>query len=421
VIWRIMPIIFASYIVAIVDRINVGFAKLQMGADIGLSATAFGFGAGVFFIAYCCLEVPSNLCLTKFGARVWIPRIMLTWGLVTAATMFVRTPFQFYIARALLGVAEAGFYPGMIFYLSQWFPDERRAKAFALLSIAGPTGAVIAGPLSGWILTHLNGVAGVHGWQWLFLLQGVPAIAMSVVFFIFMPASPAHASWLSIAERQLLADAVESSSVSQKTNGSLAKVIVNRKVWLMGLILASCYLGFYSVAFWVPTLVHSAGVAGLQNVGFLAAIPFLGAALAAVPVGSFADRTGSHRTVIVLGIVIAVGGLLIASVDAHSVFLTVSGLTLAASSFQGVVPVLLTVSGRGFNGKSAAAAFALINTLGSIGSFLGPYLMGLGQDLAGSSSAALRIITVLVLLIALAATRLPQSTGHLRRDGPVRS
>jgi sugar phosphate permease len=405
--WRIMPIIFLSYTIAYLDRVNVGFAKLQMSADIGLSASAFGLGAGIFFVTYVFLEIPSNLYLAKTGARVWISRIMVSWGVVTVLTMFVRTPAHFYIARALLGVAEAGFYPGMIFYISQWFPSHRRTRAISLLGIAAPVGAIVAGPLSGWIMQNWSGVAGLAGWQWLFVLQGVPALVMSVIFFVLMPATPAAATWLSADERMIVQDAVRSEHRDGRTMLNASDALTNGRLWLTGAVLGAGYLGAYAVTFWLPTLVRAAGVAGMENLGLLAAIPFIVAALVTLPIAALADKTGRHRLIAFIGLTSGAAGVIVCVAGNNQLAPTIVGMTIACAAFSATNQIIWGIGGWQVGETAAAAGFALMNTIASVGSFFGPYLIGLGTDLTGHTDAGLVVIAAIIALAAASIGRLP--------------
>ena len=274
VFWRLVPFLMLCYVIAYLDRVNVGFAKLQMSQDLGFSETVFGLGAGVFFIGYFLFEVPSNLLMHRLGARVWIARIMITWGILSAMFMYVETPTGFYILRFLLGLAEAGFYPGVILYLTYWYPAHRRAKIVALFMSAIPVAGIFGNPLSGWIMQAFHGDHGLHGWQWMFLIEAIPALVIGVVTIFYLDNGISSAKWLTTSEKQLLAREIE---LDQQHSGaqkhSLKAVFADRRVWWMCLIYFAFVAGQYGLTFWMPTLIKSTGVTGALNIGLLSAIP----------------------------------------------------------------------------------------------------------------------------------------------------
>ena len=290
--WRLLPFLLLLYIISWLDRVNVGFAKLQMSGDLGLSETVYGIGAGIFFIGYGLCEVPSNLLLVRYGARIWIARIMITWGLISAAMMFVQGTNSFYVLRFLLGVAEAGFLPGIIFYLGQWFPREQRAKAVSWFMIGIPLSVVFGGPLSGWLL-GFEGHLGLHGWQWMYLAEGLPAVILGFVVLGFLTDKPADARWLTAEQRTWLAERIESENAAAKTRHGLGlgAALTHPTVWLLALIMFCCQTGSYGLTLWVPTIVKN--LSGFTNleVGFFSAIPYIAAALGMVLIGRSSDRT----------------------------------------------------------------------------------------------------------------------------------
>ncbi|HKA89833.1 MAG TPA: MFS transporter, partial [Haliangiales bacterium] len=266
--WRLLPFLFACYVFAYLDRVNVGFAKLQMLSDLKFSETVYGLGAGIFFIGYFLFEVPSNLIMYRVGARVWIARIMVTWGILAIAMMFVKTPFQFYVLRFLLGAAEAGFIPGILFYLTYWFPSERRGRISALFLTGIPISGVIGGPLSGWIMSSFAGHHGLAGWQWLFLLEGLPSFALGVVTFFYLPDGIRNCHWLTDSEKDHLELRIQSET-REKQHHSLRHVFGEPKVWLLAVTYAFFLMGLYGVSFWLPSLIKSAGVKDPLDVGLL--------------------------------------------------------------------------------------------------------------------------------------------------------
>jgi sugar phosphate permease len=408
--WRILPLASICYAVAIIDRVNIGFAKLEMSADIGLSAAAYGLGAGIFFLAYIFFEVPSNMILERVGARVWIARIMITWGVVAIATGFVQNTEQFYTARIFLGIAEAGFYPGMVYFLSQWFPRKRLAQALALLVIAGPIGSMFVGPLSGWIMSSFGGLAGFAGWQWLFVIQGVPAALLGIIFFFCVPSSPKDAAWLTGDEKAAIAASLGPVGVREKALKQFKKAVTNKRVWLLGFILAANYIGIYAVVFWIPTILKNTGVTDVMTIGYLSSIPFAVAVVATIALGIYCDRSQAHRRALVTGMILAALGLVASVVTGSQLAPTLIGISLASALFTATGPIIWAVSNFQLKGMAAAAAgIALINTVGSMGSFLGPYVMGLGQDWTGNVIAPLLFIAGVAVVGALAALAIPRT------------
>lgn len=418
--WRILPIASICYAVAIIDRVNIGFAKLEMSADIGLSAAAYGLGAGIFFLAYVLFEVPSNMILERIGAKIWIARIMVTWGAVTILTGFVQNTEQFYGARILLGIAEAGFYPGMVYFLSQWFPRKRLAQALALLVIAGPIGSMFVGPLSGWIMSGFAGVADLAGWQWLFIIQGAPAILMGFVFYFVVASTPKDARWLNAQEKALVARTVGSNVTKpERAFQQLKKAVTDKRVWVLGFILATNYIGIYAVIFWIPTILKTTGVTDITTVGYLSSIPWVVAVAATIGLGIYCDRSQAHRKILVIGMIIAAAGL-VASVSLGSQTVpTLVGISIAAALFTATGPIIWAITNLQLKGMATAAAgIALINTVGSVGSFLGPYVMGLGQEWTGSVVTPLLFIAAVAVAGALATLTLtrPREVSQRSED-----
>ncbi|MEK6350938.1 MAG: MFS transporter, partial [Burkholderia sp.] len=334
---RLVPFLFLCYLAAYLDRINVAFAKLQMLTDLGFDEAIYGFGASVFFIGYLLFEVPSNLMLLRVGPRRWIARIMVTWGLLSAGMMFVHTATQFYVMRFLLGVAEAGFFPAIVLYLTYWFPPSRRSKVTALFMTGIPMSGVLGGPLSGWLMTQLGGAHGMAGWQWLFLLEGVPTIVLGVIAFFFLDDKVADANWLDADQKA----AIERKLRDEAPKGALHSVadgLFSPKILLVSGIYFFYTMGLYGVSFWLPTLIKSSGVSSPLNVGLLTAIPYAAGAIAMVLVSQSSDRSGERRWhLIVPGLVGAIGlGLSVAF--ANSTTLALIGLTI------GTMGVMTTIS-----------------------------------------------------------------------------
>lgn len=404
---RLIPFLFVCYVVAYLDRVNVGFAKLQMLDELHMTDTAYGIGAGIFFIGYFLFEVPSNLILHRTGARVWIARIMITWGILSAATMLVRTPAQFYIIRFLLGVAEAGFFPGMIFYLTQWFPAARRARIIALFMTAVAVSGVIGGPLSGWILNTMAGVNGWAGWQWLFLLEGIPSVLMGVAVFFYLDDSIESARWLPHDERLLL-----KSNLSLEPQGiehtSVLATLRDRRVLLLAALYFCFVMGSYGVAFWLPQLIKTMGVLDAGRIGRLSAIPYLVATVSMVLMGRSSDLRRERRWHLVAGAVVGAIGLVAAGLFSTNLVIGLSAMCLAVSGALSVAPLFWTLPTSLLRGASAAAGIAVINSIGNLAGFLGPYMIGVIRDATGEATLGLYAIAAFMLtgaLLAIVATR----------------
>ncbi|GAA4091460.1 MFS transporter [Nocardioides kongjuensis] len=400
---RLLPFVAIGYAIAVIDRSNIGFAKLTMAPDIGLSAAAYGLGAGLFFVAYCLLEVPSNLVLERIGARAWITRILLTWGAITVLTGFVQNTEQFYLARIALGAAEAGFYPGMVLFLAAWFPRVRLTRALAILVVAGPLASMAVGPLAGWIMSGLDGAGGHAGWQWLFYLTGLPAIVFGVVFFLFMADSPRQARWLSEAEKDEIERALAADPQPERCHerGRLRSALTDSRVWLLGLTLAASYLGIYAVIFWMPTMLQAAGLKSVLAIGLVSAIPWTISAITIVLGGVLGDRTGQHRRLAATALVLAALGLVLSVAAGNSALVTLLGLSIAAGTYSVVGPLVWSLAHDHLRGSIAiGASLAFINSLGSIGSFLGPYVTGLGQQWTGSVQLPILVIAGCAVLTA---------------------
>jgi D-galactonate transporter len=405
--WRLIPFLFLCYVVAYLDRVNVGFAKLQMLTDLQFSETIYGLGAGIFFIGYFLFEVPSNIILHRTGARVWIARIMVTWGVISSLMMFVTTPMMFYILRFMLGVAEAGFFPGIILYLTYWFPMQRRARVVALFMTAIALSGVVGGPLSGWIMQAFAGVHGWHGWQWLFLLEGIPSIVMGICVFFYLDDAIASAKWLSDAEKRLLQDNIQRDEGS-RTDHSLGQVFRNPKVWLMAAIYFCCIMGLYGISFWLPQLIKSAGVKDVLNVGLLTMVPYSLAAVAMVLASRSSDRSGERRWHISGAAFIGGLGLVLSGMFGSDITLAMAALSLATMGILTSLPLFWTLPTAMLRGSAAAAGIALINAIGNLAGFVSPFMVGSIKDATGSTTAGLYVLAASLVvggILVLAATR----------------
>lgn len=410
--WRILPILMLCYFAAFLDRVNIGFAALTMNQDLGFSAAQFGFGAGIFFLGYVLCELPSNLMLVRFGARRWIARILITWGLLSAATAFVWNPSSFYIVRVLLGAAEAGFFPGIIFYLTLWFPRVYRARMFATFNIAVPLSSVIGAPVSALIIEHMNGGLGLAGWQWMFIIEAMPAVIMGFVVLFALPDSPATASFLTREEGNWLSARLEAEREVQESSQrfTVLQAIMDPRVLLMCAIAVGLVMGTTGVAIWMPQFVKAFGLSTVQT-GFVAAIPSAFMALAMIVVGRHADRTGERVWHAAGPFLASAVGFVIAAL-ANDPLIGLIGLTIGAAGIGGASPNIWIFPTTLLTGAAAAAGIALINSVGSTGGFFGPSIIGWVRDATGGFSGALFVLAGAMAATAVAILVL----GHSMRD-----
>ncbi len=403
---RIVPFLMLCYLVAYLDRVNVGFAKLQMSTDLHFSDTVYGLGAGIFFIAYFLVEIPSNIILHRVGARLWMARIMITWGIISSGMAFVTTPTQFYVMRFLLGLAEAGFYPGVILYLSYWYPSHRRGKMFAAFAMAVPLSGLIGGPVSGWLLHTFSGAMGLAGWQWLFFVEGLPSIAVGLAAFVVLTDGIKKAKWLSAAERALLEAQIGADS-AHKADHSLREVFTNGRVWLLTAIYFCMICGFYTVGFWLPTLIASTGVKDPLMIGLLTAIPYAGAVITMGLVSRSADRRRERRWHLAFVAVLGGVGLIASALFGDQPVLAMIGLTLAAMGALSTLPMFWSLPTAFLGGSAAAAGIALINSVGNLAGFAGPYFIGFMKDLTHSTNTGLYTMAGALMLGALLTFLVP--------------
>ncbi|GAA0798849.1 MULTISPECIES: MFS transporter [Cupriavidus] len=389
--WRLVPFLLLCYVVAYLDRVNVGFAKLQMLNDLKFSETVYGLGAGVFFIGYFLFEVPSNVILHKVGARVWIARIMITWGLISAAMMFVTTPTMFYVLRFLLGVAEAGFFPGIILYLTYWYPAERRGRTTTWFMTAVALSGVIGGPLSGWIMQTFDGHNGWAGWQWMFLLEGIPSVLVGLWVLAFLDDRISHAKWLTAEEKAVLERNI-AAETAHKEDMPIRRVLSSPRVWMMSAIYFSFVMGLYGISFWLPTIIRQTGVKGALDIGLLTAIPYGVAVLGMVLVARSADRTGERRWHIAIPAIAGAIGLVLSVLWHDRTVLAMVGLTLATIGIMTTLPLFWSLPTAFLAGTGAAAGIAMINSLGNLAGFISPYAVGWLKDLTQSTNAGMYLL-----------------------------
>lgn len=406
VFWRIVPFLMLCYVVAYLDRVNVGFAKLQMSTDLAFSETVYGLGAGIFFIGYFLFEVPSNVILHKVGARVWIARIMITWGLISAGFMFTASAPMFYLLRFLLGVAEAGFYPGIILFLTYWYPSHRRAKIIAIFMSAIPISGIFGNPLSGWIMDSFHGSNGLAGWQWMFLIEAVPAILLGIAVFFFLDNGIRHAKWLSEAEKQAIEREIAQEEHGKERSHSVAGIFRDPRIWLMCLIYFCFVMGQYGLTFWMPTLVKATGVAGNLNIGLISAIPFICAVIAMNFFGRSADRYRERRWHLVVPALFGAVGFVIAATSPDPT-IAIAFLSLAAAGAITCAPLFWSLPTAFLGGTGAAAGIALINSVGNLAGFVSPYLVGYLKDLTGTTQVGMYALAAILVVGAILVLTVP--------------
>ena len=408
--WRLLPFLLLLYIVSWLDRVNVGFAKLQMNSDLGMSETAYGLGAGIFFIAYAVCEIPSNFLLVRFGARLWIARIMITWGLISAGMMFVQGETSFYVMRFLLGAAEAGFLPGIVYYLSQWFPRFHRARAVSWFMIGIPLSIVFGGPLSGWVMDRFDEYLGLHGWQWMYLVEGLPAALLGFVVLGFLTEKPADAHWLTAEQREWLSARIysEHTEAESRQRLSFKAALEHPTVWLLAAIMFCCQTGSYGLTLWVPTIVK--GLSGYTDfgVGLFSAIPYIAAAAGMILVGRSSDRSGERFLHIAIPSVIGALGF-IATGMISAPFAAMIALSVAAVGDYSTRGPFWALPGKFLTGSAAAAGIALINAMGAVGGFIGPYAVGYLKDATGSFASPLYLLAGILFIGAMLTLLLRRS------------
>jgi len=409
--WRLVPFLGMLFLLAWIDRVNVGFAKLQMLDDLKFSEAVYGLGAGIFFIGYFLFEVPSNLLLEKIGARKTLARITILWGLASMAMMYVSTPTSFYVLRFLIGAFEAGFFPGVILYLTYWFPAERRASINGLFMTSFAFAGVLGGPLAGLIMSGMEGVGTLKPWQWLFLLEGIPSVLAGIAVIFYLPEKPVNASWLSDREKRAVTQAIEAENSLAGKHSSLKAAFANRRVWLCAAIYFCVVAGNATISFWVPSIIRELGVTGSLRIGLVSSIPFLFGVCAMVLNGMHSDRTGERRWHCALATLIAAIGLTLTASLLHSAILAMCALTLAAIGILGAFPIFWSLPAAFLTGTAAAGGIALVNSVGNLAGFAAPYAIGALKTSTGKLSSGLYLVAVLELVAAVLVLMFIPRTG----------
>jgi sugar phosphate permease len=400
--WRLIPFLFLCYILAYLDRVNLGFAKLQMLKDLKLSEAAFATGAGIFFLGYFVFEVPSNILLKRVGARMWIARIMISWGIISSAMMFVKTEWVFYGARLLLGFAEAGFFPGIIFYLTLWYPSRLRSSRTALFVCAIAVSGVLGNPLSGFVMDSLSGALGLAGWQWLFLAEGIPSILVGCCVVLYLDSSITEAGWLNADEKSLLAKNLEAED-RHKTQVRVIDAFLSGKVYGLCAIYFMLMIGLYGISFWLPTIVREFGVKGYLNTGLITAIPYAVAVVGMILLSRSSDRTGDRRMHYVLNVAAGGVGLILSGVFAASPVLAIIFLSIGTLGVVGSMPLFWPVPSTFLGGTAAAAGIGVVNSVGNLGGYIGPNVPVWAKHLTADPSAALYVIAAALFVSAALA------------------
>lgn len=400
-----MPFLFLCYIFAYLDRVNVGFAKLQMQQDLHLSDAAYGFGAGVFFIGYFFFEIPCNLAMQKIGAKRWLGPIMIVWGLVSACTLFVKTEAEFYIVRFILGLVESGFFPGVILYLTFWYPSSRRAKMVATFMAAVPISGVVGGPISGWILQQSNSLSGLRGWQWLFLFEAVPSLLAGVAALLLLSNGPAHAHWLNDEERQLLVDRLHADTGSGDRSHSLVDAFRNVKVWVLAFVYFGFVMGNYGLGFWLPQMVKDTLTKDPLKIGLLTAIPWGASIFAMMFVGHHSDKTGERCWHIAGAGIVGAIAFAASALPGESGALGLLAITVATAGIVSAYSTFWSLPTSILAGTAASAGIAWINSIGNLAGWASPFFIGVIRDathnmmwalvMLASSSLAGAVLTIL--------------------------
>jgi MFS family permease len=394
---RIVPFLFLCYILAYLDRVNLGFAKLQMMKDLAMSDAVFAGGAGIFFIGYFFFEVPSNVLLKKFGARRWIARIMISWGVISACMIFVTSERSFYAVRFLLGLAEAGFFPGVIFYLTLWYPSRLRSTRTAWFVAAIAASGVIGNPISGWIMDRFSGAMNLAGWQWLFLAEGLPSILLGFLVIFYLESSIAEAKWLTPEEKALLEQKLEAED-KHKTEHKLIDAFRSGKVWVLCAIYFTLMIGLYGIAFWLPTIVKEFGVKGYLKVGLITAIPYGVSVIGMIFLSNRSDKTGERRLHYVANVAAGATGLVLSGVFASHPVLAITFLSVGTLGVIGSMPLFWPLPSAFLAGTAAAAGIGIVNSVGNLGGYFGPNIPVWAQHFSSDPSAALYVIAGILLI-----------------------
>ncbi|MGH9739775.1 MAG: MFS transporter [Candidatus Acidiferrales bacterium] len=419
---RFLPLLFTCYLFNYVDRTNIGFAQLQMRGDLGLSAMAYGLGAGIFFVSYSLFAVPSNLLMIRIGARKTIFSCLFLWGLTSSATMLVRTPAEFYAARLLLGVVEAGFFPGIIFYFTQWYPSDRRANVTGIFQSATVVAGIVSGLMSGALMTYLNGLWTLRGWQWMFLLEGIPSLAMGILVLLFLDDSPQQAAWLSNDEKAVILDALSNDRATSAGRHTFREALGDWRVYFLGFIFFSAVIGTYALAFWQPIMIRDFNVSSVMRIGIYSTIPAAAAVVAKIWIGHHSDKHRELRWHFAAPALAGAVGMLLIPLISRNPAVGIACLALAMAGVHGCIPVFWSIPGLYFSGTAAAGGIALISTLGNFAGAVGPVLLGYAKNETGTFNGGMYTMSALLLIAAvLTVTVVSKGPAAVLRDTAVES
>lgn len=398
---HLVPLLFLCFVFNYMDRTNIGFAQLQMESDLGFSAVAYGLGASIFFVSYSLFAFPSNLLMDRIGARKTIFACLFSWGLISAATLFIHTTLEFYGVRFLLGVVEAGFFPGVIYYFTKWYPSERRASATGIFQSATVIAGVLSGVLSGALISYLDGHWGLRGWQWMFLLEGAPSTALGIIVFLYLDDQPDSASWLSSSEKKLLSDSLRHDPSAESSHRTLGAAVREWRVYLLGLIFFLAVIGTYVLAFWQPLMIRALGVRSIMAIGLYSTLPAIAAVIAKIWVGRHSDDKKEIRWHFAIPAFAGALGMFLMPLFPHSVILGIVCLMLATAGVHGCIPVFWSAPGLYLSGTAAAGGIAIISTIGNLSGAVGPALLGFVKGETGTFDAGMFVMGFLLSLGAL--------------------
>lgn len=405
--FRLMPFLMLCYFCAYLDRVNVGFAKLQMMSDLQFSEAVYGLGAGIFFIGYFLCEVPSNIVLHKVGARRWIARIMITWGILSGCFAFVQTEWQFYALRFLLGVAEAGLAPGLLLYLTYWFPSYRRARMTVLWFIAIPISGMIGGPLSGLIMDRMSGVHGWFGWQWMFLIEAIPTVFVGLLVLAVLKDSVQDANWLTQDEKNLVKQELAQDNQHKEGHASVKDFIADKRLWLLAGIYFCVVMGQYAITFWLPTLIRNSGISDNWHIGLLTSLPYMCAIVVMLLAGRSGDHFQERRWHLIIPMCAGAIALTLATLLASNLTLSLICLCIAASGVLTASSLFWMLPTNFLGGVSAAAGIAAVNSFANLAGFCSPYLIGWITTNTGSNAIGMFLITAVLIFGASLVLRVP--------------
>jgi D-galactonate transporter len=405
--WRLLPFLFLLFVVAYLDRVNISFAKLQMNNDLGFSDTVYGLGAGIFFLGYFFFEVPSNLILHRVGAKIWLARIIILWGFISIATLWVNSVVSFYSLRFLLGIGEAGFFPGVIYYLTLWYPNTRRTQTISLFLLAIPVTGILGSVLSGWIMAVFNNWHGLHGWQWLFILEGIPAVLLGFLSFAVLSDSPAKAHWLNDSEKAMLQANLAADTTSEtQQHVNLKEILAFKRLWHLAIIYFLLVTGLYGISFWLPQIIRDFGSRSLISIGLLSAIPYAVAIVGMVLISIHSDKTQERRWHLIACAACTCLGFILTVCFEDSLGLSLAALSLSTMSVLSSVAIFWSFPTALLSGRLAAGGIALINSIGGLGGYAGPALLGWLRDITQQMESGLLLLALAQSLAILLITRL---------------